>query len=167
LFTTHVVLRSFIVINRKTIAHLEKDAEYDSNASERENPVDALIGSRIRKRRIMLGYSEKVLSEALGVSEGQLAKWEIGLNRVGAKRLKEISEFLQEPPSAFFEDFRADRISATANPAWVEWEEPSNVASSAENLELFWAFSRIVDAEARKKVVAFAVVLASAREPRN
>ena len=157
------------MINRKTIAHLEKDAENDSNASERKNPVDALIGSRIRERRIMLGYSESVLSEALGVSEGQLAKWEIGSNRVGAKRLKEISEFLQESPSAFFEDFKADRVSATANRAWVEWEEPSNVASSAENLELFWAFSRIADAETRKKVVAFAVALAShrEREPRN
>jgi transcriptional regulator with XRE-family HTH domain len=161
------VLRNFIVINRKTIAHLEKDAEYDDNISERENPVDALIGSRIRERRIMLGYSERVLSEALGVTEGQLAEWEIGSNRVGAKRLKEISEFLQEPPSAFFEDFKVDRISATANRAWVDSEEPSNVASSAENLELFWAFSRIADAEARKKVVAFALALASAREPRN
>jgi transcriptional regulator with XRE-family HTH domain len=155
------------VIDRKPIAHLENGEEYDSNGSERDNPVDALIGSRIRNRRIMLGYSERVLSEALGVSEGQLAKWEIGLNRVGAKRLKEISEFLQEPPSAFFEDFKVDRFSATANPAWVEWEEPSNVASSTENLELFWAFSRIADAEARKKVVAFAVALASDREPRN
>ena len=58
-------------------------------------------------------------------------------------------------------------MSATANRAWVEWEEPANVASSAENLELFWAFSRIKDAEARKKVVAFAVALASDREPRN
>jgi transcriptional regulator with XRE-family HTH domain len=161
------VLRSFIVINRKTIAHLEKGAEYDSNGSERENPVDALIGSRIRMRRIMLGYSARLLSEALGVSEGQLAKWEIGSNRVGAKRLKEISEFLQEPPSAFFEDFKADHMSATANGAWVEWEEPSNVASPAENLELFSAFSRIADADARKKVVAFALALASDREPRN
>jgi transcriptional regulator with XRE-family HTH domain len=161
------VLRNDIVINRKTIAHLEKVAEYDSNASERVNPVDALIGSRIRTRRVMLGYSERVLSEALGVSERQLEKWEAGLNRVGAKRLKEISEFLQESPSAFFEDFKADRVSATANRAWVEWEEPANAASSAENLELFWAFSRIADAEARKRVVAFAVALASDRELRN
>jgi transcriptional regulator with XRE-family HTH domain len=161
------VFRSFIVINGKTIAHLERDAEYDSNVSEHKNPVDALIGSRIRKRRIMLGYSERVLSEALGVSEGQLAKWEIGLNRVGAKRLKEISEFLQEHPSAFFEDFKVDRMSATANRVWPDSEEPSNVASSDENLELFWAFSRIADAEARKKVVAFATALASDRERRN
>lgn len=155
------------MINRKTIAYLEKDAECDSNASERNNPVDALIGSRIRKRRIMLGYSERVLSEALGVSEGQLAKWEIGSNRVGAKRLKEISEVLQESPSAFFEDFKIDRMSVMANRTWLDSEEPSNVASSAENLELFWAFSRITDGEARKKVVAFAVALASDRERRN
>ena len=69
------------MIGRKTIVHLEKDAEYDSNASEHKNPVDALIGSRIRKRRIMLGYSETALSEALGVTEGQLAKWEIGVEQ--------------------------------------------------------------------------------------
>ena len=155
------------MINRKTIAYLEIDVENDGNISEHTNPVDVLIGSRIRNRRIMRGYSERVLSEALGVTERQLAKWEIGLNRVGAKQLREISEFLQEPPSAFFEDFKADRMSATAGRARVGWEEPSNVASSAENLELFRAFSRIADAEARKKVVAFAVALASDREPRN
>ena len=76
-------------------------------------------------------------------------------------------EFLHESPAAFFEDFETNPISPTANRAWTEWEEPPNVASSAENLELFWAFSRIADAEARKKVVALAVALASEREPRN
>ena len=115
----------------------------------------------------MLGYSVNLLSEALGVTVGQLTKWESGSNRVGAERLKQISEFLRESPSAFFEDFESDPMSATAKRAWADWEEPSNVASSAENLELFWAFSRITDAEARKKLVAFAVALASDREPRN
>jgi transcriptional regulator with XRE-family HTH domain len=152
---------------QKPITYLKNDEEHDANGSERKNPVDILVGSRIRMRRIMRGYSARLLSEALGVSEAQLARWELGSNRVGAARLKEISEFLQEPASAFFEDFRSDPISAMANRAWIEWEEPSNVASSAESLELFWAFSRITDAEARKKVVAFAVALASEREPRN
>jgi transcriptional regulator with XRE-family HTH domain len=161
------LLRSLIVIDRNTTANLNKDPEYDSNGFGRENPVDALIGSRIRKRRVLLGHSARLLSAALGVSEAQLEKWEVGSDRVGAKRLKEISELLQEPPSAFFEDFKDDRMSATANRAWIEWEEPSTLASSAENLELFGAFSRITDAEARKKVVAFAVALASDREPRN
>lgn len=153
--------------SRKLIAQLDKDAEFGGNGDKRANPIDALVGSRIRMRRITLGYSAKLLSDALGVSEGQLSKWENGSNRVGAERLREISEFLQEPPSAFFEDFDSERMSATANRARFEWKEPSHVVSSAENLELFCAFSRIADAEARKKVVAFAVALASDRASRN
>jgi len=160
-------LRSFIVADRKPREDLEKDTEYWNKGDERENPIDTLVGSRIRIRRVMLGYSAELLSEALGVSVGQLTKWESGSSRVGAERLREISEFLHESPAAFFEDFETDPMSPTANRAWTEWEEPPNVASSAENLELFWAFSRIADAEARKKVVALAVALASEREPRN
>jgi transcriptional regulator with XRE-family HTH domain len=118
-------------------------------------------------RRTILGCSAKLLSDALGVSVGQLTKWESGSSRVGAERLLEISEYLHDSPAAFFEDFETDPMHATANHAWTEWEETPNAASSAENLELFWAFSRIADAEARKKVVALAVALASEREPRN
>ena len=153
--------------NRKPRADPEKDTEYFSRGDERENPIDTLVGSRIRMRRIMLGYSAELLSEALGISVSQLTKWESGSSRVGAERLREISEFLHESPAAFFEDFETDPMHATANRAWTEWEETPNAASSAENLELFWAFSRIADAEARKRVVALAVALASEREPRN
>jgi transcriptional regulator with XRE-family HTH domain len=156
------LLRSFIVANRKPRADPEKNTEYFGRGDERENPIDTLVGSRIRMRRIMLGYSAERLSEALGVSVGQLTKWESGSTRVGAARLLEISEFLRESPAAFFEDFETDPMPATA-----EWEETPNAVSSAENLELFCAFSRIADAEARKKVVALAVALASERELRN
>jgi transcriptional regulator with XRE-family HTH domain len=155
------------VANRKPRVGAERDTEYCSRADERENPVDALVGSRIRMRRIMLGYSAELLSEALGVSVGQLAQWESGSSRVGAQRLLEISEFLHESPAAFFEDFETDPTPTMANGAWTEWEKTPNAVSSAENLELFCAFSRIADAEARKKVVALAVALASERELRN
>ena len=154
-----------MVADRKPREDLEKDTEYCDKGEERENPVDSLVGSRIRMRRTILGYSAKLLSDALGVSVGQLTKWESGSSRVGAERLREISEFLHESPAAFFEDFETDPMRATANDAWTEWEETPNAVSSTENLELFWAFSRIADAEARKKVVALAVALASEREP--
>lgn len=153
--------------NRRPRADPEKDTEYFSREDERENPIDTVVGSRIRMRRIMLGYSAELLSEALGISVRQLTNWESGSSRVGAERLLEISEFLHESPAAFFEDFETDPMHATANRAWTEWEETPNAASSAENLQLFWAFSRIADAEARKKVVALAVALASERELRN
>jgi transcriptional regulator with XRE-family HTH domain len=167
LHSAPVLLRSFIVANRKPRTDPEKDTEYFSRGDERENPIDTLVGSRIRMRRITLGYSAELLGEALGVSVGQLMKWESGSSRVGAERLLEISEFLHESPAAFFEDFETDPMHATANRAWTEWEEAPNAVSFAENLQLFWAFSRIADAEARKKVVALAVALASERELPN
>jgi transcriptional regulator with XRE-family HTH domain len=152
---------------RKLIAHLESEAELGDNGGGRANPIDALIGSRIRMRRINLGYSAKLLSEALGVTVEQLTRWESGANRVGARQLKEISEILQASPSAFFEDPESHPMGASANHASREWGEPSNAASAAESLELFWAFSRIADPAVRRKLLAFAVALASDRLTRN
>ena len=88
--------------DRKPRADLKNDTEYCSKGVERDNPVDSLVGSRIRMRRTDLGYSAKLLSDALGVSVGQLTKWESGSSRVGAERLREISEFLHRVAGGVF-----------------------------------------------------------------
>ena len=48
------------------------------------NPVDIHVGSRLRKRRRMLGVSQEKLGEALGLTFQQIQKYEKGLNRMGA-----------------------------------------------------------------------------------
>ncbi|WP_019222127.1 helix-turn-helix domain-containing protein, partial [Bartonella senegalensis] len=55
-------------------------------------------------QRKMLKMSQKQLGHALGVSSQQIQKYEIGLNRVSAGRLKEIADLLNVPIAFFYAD---------------------------------------------------------------
>lgn len=68
------------------------------------DPIDQRVGSRIRLRRRLLGYSQEKLALALGLSFQQVQKYEKGLNRVGASRLYYIAQILQVPINFFFDD---------------------------------------------------------------
>ncbi len=63
--------------------------------------IDLFVGKKIRLKRKILGMSQKNLGDALGVSFQQIQKYEKGLNRVSAGRLKEISDILNVPVSFF------------------------------------------------------------------
>jgi transcriptional regulator with XRE-family HTH domain len=85
----------------------------DSTATERKKkqwpkpktgkPVDRLVGTRIRMRRMMLGISQETLGHGLGLTFQQVQKYEKGTNRVGASRLSAIATILKVHPSFFFE----------------------------------------------------------------
>ncbi|MET3589228.1 transcriptional regulator with XRE-family HTH domain [Bartonella silvatica] len=65
---------------------------------------DIFVGKKIRFRRKMLKMSQKQLGHALNVSSQQVQKYETGLNRVSAERLKEISDILKVQISFFYAD---------------------------------------------------------------
>ncbi|WP_273723822.1 helix-turn-helix domain-containing protein [Bartonella sp. AU18XJBT] len=66
--------------------------------------IDLFIGKKIRLKRKMLKMSQTTLGHALGVTFQQIQKYEKGLNRVSAGRLKEISDILNVPVSFFYAD---------------------------------------------------------------
>jgi transcriptional regulator with XRE-family HTH domain len=68
-----------------------------------EIEIDRHIGQRVRERRIILGLSQTVLAEGLGISFQQLQKYETGFNRIGAGRLYGCAELLGVRPEYFFE----------------------------------------------------------------
>ncbi|MBB5074168.1 transcriptional regulator with XRE-family HTH domain [Bartonella callosciuri] len=65
---------------------------------------DIFIGKKIRYRRKMLKMSQKQLGQSLGITFQQIQKYEKGLNRVSAGRLKEIADILNVPLSFFYPD---------------------------------------------------------------
>ncbi|WP_419196697.1 helix-turn-helix domain-containing protein [Bartonella grahamii] len=70
-----------------------------------KNPhIDLFVGKKIRFRRKMLKMSQKTLGQHLGVTFQQIQKYENGLNRVSAGRLKEISDILNVPIAFFYAD---------------------------------------------------------------
>ncbi|WLA75039.1 helix-turn-helix transcriptional regulator [Bradyrhizobium diazoefficiens] len=73
------------------------------------NANDALIGQRLRTRRMELKISQAELGDALGVSFQQIQKYEKGVNRVGAARLAQIAEALKTSIEYFIGDLSSGR----------------------------------------------------------
>lgn len=130
------------------------------------NPVDKYVGSRVRMRRIMLGMSQEKLGEALGLTFQQIQKYEKGTNRVGASRIKQISEILQVPVSFLFDGGPAGTVngevfSEDASPSYI-----SDFLATSEGLALTRAFTSIGDAKLRRSIVDLVEQIA-AREASN
>lgn len=80
------------------------------------NPVDIHVGSRVRLRRTLLGMSQEMLGDAIGLTFQQIQKYERGTNRISASRLYDLSRALDVPVSFFFDgcDDGASSISAVS-----------------------------------------------------
>jgi transcriptional regulator with XRE-family HTH domain len=114
------------------------------------NPIDVLVGNRVRLRRMLIGMSQERLGELLGLTFQQVQKYEKGVNRIGAGRLFEVAHFLGVPINYFYEgalDQNAAVNDDTPNPPVMEF------LSSGEGLQLSLAFMRIRDGKVRKRVI--------------
>lgn len=114
------------------------------------SPIDVYVGSRIRSRRTLIGYSQEKLGSSLGVTFQQIQKYERGANRVGSSRLYNIAQALDVPISFFFDDY-SDEIN--------EGEKQQNqkhlsidIMSSKETLKLLRNYYSIDDELVRKKI---------------
>src|SRR3954465_7605567 len=129
---------------------------------KKPNPIDMLLGSRIRLRRTMLGMSQEKLGESLGITFQQIQKYEKGTNRVGASRLQNISSILNVPVSFFFEDAPGDHTSSAGGMAEASSSNyVVDFLSSSEGLQLNRAFVKISDGKVRRKGVELVKALAA------
>src|SRR5438128_12652470 len=90
--------------------------------SDKPNPIDIHVGSRVRLRRTLLGMSQEKLGESLGLTFQQVQKYERGANRIGASRLWDLSRVLECPVAFFFEEM--DQQTASASPRNLSVETP-------------------------------------------
>lgn len=72
-------------------------------AKKSPNRTDLHVGSRIRERRVTLGMTQQSLAENLDITFQEIQKFEKGTDRVGASRLKAMSDILGVPVSFFFD----------------------------------------------------------------
>ncbi|MFV0245234.1 MAG: helix-turn-helix domain-containing protein [Qingshengfaniella sp.] len=77
-----------------------------------KHSVDIHVGMMIRKRRRVLGISQQVLAESVGIRFQQVQKYETGTNRVSASRLFDMANALAVPVSYFFEGIDGPAASA-------------------------------------------------------
>ncbi|MBO0662805.1 helix-turn-helix domain-containing protein [Jiella sp. MQZ9-1] len=72
--------------------------------SKAASDIDRQIAARIRLARLETGMSQEKLAEALGITFQQVQKYEKGLNRISAGRLREIADTLGREVTWFFEE---------------------------------------------------------------
>lgn len=136
--------------------------------SEKRNPVDAHVGSRLRLRRTLMGMSQEKLGEAVGLTFQQIQKYEKGANRIGASRLFQFSRILEVPPSFFFDDMPGEvaggPVKGVAEPEGEGFRH--DPMSKRETLELVRAYYRITDRSVRKRLFELIKAVANAADGR-
>ncbi len=130
------------------------------------DPVDVHVGQRIAERRRLLNLSRSDLANHIGYSYQQIQKYEQGANRVSASVLYEFSHALDVPVLFFFEGFPT---MASKRGRRKKTRKPTNFASDPmrkpDVIKLVRAFDRIVDPEAREKILEMVRATADALAP--
>ena len=70
---------------------------------QRVEAWDIEVGRRIRARRIECEMSQTTLADGLGVTFQQIQKYEMGVNRIGAARMRRVCEILKVPITFFYD----------------------------------------------------------------
>ena len=135
------------------------------------DPIDAHVGTRVRMRRTLLGFSQERLGNALGITFQQVQKYERGANRIGAGRLHQLSRVLDVPVAFFFDEIggaagaNGQVIGAAAGVAEDQKALAGDPLARRETLELVRAYYRITDAKVRRRVFELTKSLANTDEP--
>jgi transcriptional regulator with XRE-family HTH domain len=99
----------------------------------RAQNFDKALGLAIRRRRILLGFTQQQLADRIGVTYQQQHKYESGRNRIAAGRLHEIVAALDWTI--------ADALGDLDNP-------PRTTASERRRLEVGAWFAKLSDRKA-------------------
>jgi transcriptional regulator with XRE-family HTH domain len=125
--------------------------------ARKPDPLDSVVGAKIRIFRTNRGLSQTALAEAIGVTFQQVQKYESGTNRVGAGRLSRIAVVLGVSIGQLFEspDDAADPTS------------PFRLLAEPGALRLLKAFSRTSDPGVRRGITLLLESLADQRSARK
>jgi transcriptional regulator with XRE-family HTH domain len=115
------------------------------------NPVDLLVGGRIRLLRKRRKMSQAQLGKALGVTFQQIQKYENGKNRVGASRLHLVATALDVPINELFDG---------ASESGRALKATKSIAFDSQALRIAEAFVKITDKELRSSLVDLAEAMA-------
>lgn len=117
------------------------------------NSTDRHVGKRVRMRRLMMKMSQEKLAHHLGLTFQQVQKYEKGVNRVSASRLREMSHALQVPVQFFFEG-----LPELKNASGKGAQEPPqkfvhDFLATSDGIALAKAFTRVKNSKLRRRIV--------------
>jgi len=116
------------------------------------DPIDGVVGARIRLRRKFLGVSQQALGEALGITFQQVQKYERGSNRVSASMLVKIARKLECPVSYLLAEEELEALG----------HGEARQLAAAGAVELLEVYARLPDERSRRAVMGLARALADA-----
>lgn len=124
-------------------------------SSEQWRAIDQHVGARLRLRRTVLGLSQRMIAEKVGVAFQQLQKYETGQDRISASRLHAVANLLDVAIPFFFEGL-PEGARVEAHP-----DREGEVRPKRETLELVRNYLRIADPSIRRALLD--LMAASAR----
>ena len=107
------------------------------------DPLDVMVGAKIRIFRTHRGMSQTDLAEKIGVAFQQVQKYEKGINRVGASRLSRIASVLGISIGDLFES--SEEKSAGS-------KSPFRLLAERDALRVLTAFARTTDPRVRRAI---------------
>ncbi|KPP81247.1 MAG: XRE family transcriptional regulator [Oceanicaulis sp. HLUCCA04] len=117
--------------------------------------IDRHVGERLRRRRRLMGLTQKELADRVGIRFQQIHKYETGINRMSASRLYEISQALGAPVEHFYEGLNGDGATRSVH---------TDLLSRRETMELVRAYYRLGRAP-RQRLLDLAKTLQTALDP--
>jgi transcriptional regulator with XRE-family HTH domain len=123
------------------------------------DPIDVHVGARVHGKRTELGYTQKEMAAALGLTFQQIQKYERAANRISASKLYALAAFLKVPVYYFFENF-----SAPGTPGFAENQAPAyeiDAMTQRDHQEMARLFVRIRNPDARRQLMELARTLAT------
>ncbi len=125
------------------------------------DPIDIHVGKVVKERRIALGFSQKEIAAALGLTFQQVQKYEKASNRISASKLYALACVLQVPIHFFFQG-----LDLAAVPGFGEPPEDfeANIEAQRDQQEMRRLFARIESAPARRQLLDLARTFADMGE---
>jgi transcriptional regulator with XRE-family HTH domain len=117
------------------------------------DPLDAMVGAKIRIFRIHRRISQTDLAEQIGVTFQQVQKYEKGANRVGASRLSRIAAVLGISVGELFEPSGGKADDATS---------PFRLLAEPGALRVLKAYTRTTDPRIRRAIAELVEGIADA-----
>jgi transcriptional regulator with XRE-family HTH domain len=109
--------------------------------------LDARIGNRMRERRAALGLAGYQLADMIGVTYGQVLKYESGTSRISAGQLYEIARALGVPTTFFYEELDGPPApSAAAQRRLLEFTRNFGEIQNERHKEVLLAIVRLLAA---------------------
>lgn len=135
---------------------MQNSKDFESAFVSCRQPIDVLVGKRIRTRRVEKSLSQRALADALGLTFQQLQKYEKGANRVSCSQLWQIARILDAPIPYFFNEEEESFETRVA--------EQLDARDLKNGKRLAAAFAKISDFGTRRKFLNLLECIASYRE---